>query len=604
MSLDAFLAYFHKELNYLRHSGAVFASKHPKIARRLDWTKGESKDPHVERLLESFAYLSAQLHQTIDDRFPQIAAGLLNTLYPQLINPLPSVAMAHFQVDPAKAKMTAGYAIERHTPLFAYAEEGLICRFQTAYPLTLWPLDVKEASFVQALSYTFNDAVPRSPWYIKLTLKAQKLYFSDLDLDTLVFHLGGDRLTAVSLYKAIFGQSDPFILYSTDGQNLKTLPSDSLKPIGFERDEQLFPSPAHSHPAYQLLQEYFHFPEKYFFFQLRHLLKATKENQTDMLEIFIPVSDGKIISHLAIGPENFLLGCTPIINLFQKTTDPLRVNQRQVEYRLTADSRLERTHEIHSIVDVHSVLDDGTVLEYRPYYSFEHGKESSLFWYHRRQASDHRQIPGTDVYLSFVSHDFNPMMPPSETIFATTLCTNRFLAEQLPAGATLYYDGKLPVTRMICLDKPVTPAYSPMDGETLWKLVSQLSIHHLGYTDPSTSLKVIKETLHLYASMTGASIGQQIEALVEFKVEASARRIKRCVNDQAWMGFVEGVSVSLTLDEEIDPSGMSFVLAHVLQHFLAMNINLDSFIEMTLYSRQRKGVWMQWPPLNGQHLLL
>ena len=126
MPSDRFLSYFHRELTYLRNSGSVFASKHPKIARRLDWTKGESGDPHVERLLESFAFLSAKLHQDLDDRVPQISSGLLNVLYPQLVNPLPSVSVAHFEVDPTKARMTGGYIIPRHTELFSYAEENLI----------------------------------------------------------------------------------------------------------------------------------------------------------------------------------------------------------------------------------------------------------------------------------------------------------------------------------------------------------------------------------------------------------------------------------------------------------------------------------------------
>ena len=57
---DQFLGYYNRELDYLRNSGAIFAKNHPKIARRLELTGGESPDPHLERLLESFAFLSAR----------------------------------------------------------------------------------------------------------------------------------------------------------------------------------------------------------------------------------------------------------------------------------------------------------------------------------------------------------------------------------------------------------------------------------------------------------------------------------------------------------------------------------------------------------------
>ena len=92
---ETFIEYFHRELRYLRNAGADFALQHPKIARRLDLRQlGESPDPHVERLLESFAFLSARLSKDIDDRMPELAAALLETLYPQLMVPIPSATIA------------------------------------------------------------------------------------------------------------------------------------------------------------------------------------------------------------------------------------------------------------------------------------------------------------------------------------------------------------------------------------------------------------------------------------------------------------------------------------------------------------------------------
>jgi len=40
------------------------------------------EDPHVERLLEGFAFLAARTHLKIDDEFPEITEALLNVLYP------------------------------------------------------------------------------------------------------------------------------------------------------------------------------------------------------------------------------------------------------------------------------------------------------------------------------------------------------------------------------------------------------------------------------------------------------------------------------------------------------------------------------------------
>jgi type VI secretion system protein ImpG len=305
-----------------------------------------------------------------------------------------------------------------------------------------------------------------------------------------------------------------------------------------------------------------------------------------------------------VTPQNFLLGCTPIINLFQKTTDPLRITHKSIEYRLVPDARLERIHEIHSIISVQSVLDDSTLIPYSPYFSFEHQQESQVMWMMRREPSTHRNIPGDDVYLSFVNPKLDPTLPPFETVYATTLCTNRYLAEQLPAGANLQISDKLPVCKISCLDKPVAPCYAPSDGETLWKLISQLSMHHLGYTDPSVCLKVIKETLMLYSSNDTRYSQTQIEAIFDLNILSSVKRIKQRHNDQAWVGFVRGVLVNLTVNEDVDPSGMCFLLSHVLHHFLAQNASIESFVELNLYSQQRNDAWVKWPSQSGRMPLL
>ena len=148
-SPDKFLTYYHRELTYLRNAGQVFAAEHPKIARRLQLSLTDSPDPHTERLLESFAFLTARLSKEIDDRLPQVAAALLNVLYPHLISPIPTMAIAQFVVDPSKGKLTTGFDIPQHTPLLTHAEEGLSCRLRTAYAVTLWPITVSACDFVR-----------------------------------------------------------------------------------------------------------------------------------------------------------------------------------------------------------------------------------------------------------------------------------------------------------------------------------------------------------------------------------------------------------------------------------------------------------------------
>src|SRR5450631_1935076 len=108
---DELLFYYERELDHLRHAAVQFAEKYPKVASRLVLEPSKCEDPHVERLLEAFAFLAARVHLKIDDEFPEISEALLGVLYPQLVRPIPSMSIVEFQPDPEKGKLTAGLVI-------------------------------------------------------------------------------------------------------------------------------------------------------------------------------------------------------------------------------------------------------------------------------------------------------------------------------------------------------------------------------------------------------------------------------------------------------------------------------------------------------------
>src|SRR5207237_7323108 len=64
-------------------------------------------------------------------------------------------------------------------------------------------------------------------------------------------------------------------------------------------------------------------------------------------------------------------------------------------------------------------------------------------------------ITGTEMLMRLVDLDFRPALPPAQTLFAHTLCTNRRLAEQVPIGALLQIEEAAPATQIICLTKQI-----------------------------------------------------------------------------------------------------------------------------------------------------
>src|SRR5215471_4713354 len=142
---DELLLYYERELTYLRQMGSLFSEKYPKVASRLAIEPGKCEDPHVERLLEAFAFLAARVHLKVDDEFPEITQALLGIVYPHFIRPIPSMSIVEFQVDIEQGKLTTGLKIPKESVLYSRPVGGVSCKFRTCYETVLYPLEVKEA---------------------------------------------------------------------------------------------------------------------------------------------------------------------------------------------------------------------------------------------------------------------------------------------------------------------------------------------------------------------------------------------------------------------------------------------------------------------------
>lgn len=598
---EDFLQYYERELTYLRRMGAEFAGRYPKVAGRLELGANECSDPHVERLLESFAFLTARIQQHLDSEFPEITSALLGILYPQFLNPVPSMAVACFEVDPDQGKLTTGRRIERHTSLFAQTQQGLVCRFRTCYPVVLWPVEVAYAGLESPDQFDFLDAFPQVAAVLRLRLERRGGTFRELEgFRRLRFYLDGDGTLVNALYELLFAHVSRVVLLPEGGGRPVFLPGGAILPVGFGPEEETLPYPRHAHYGYRLLQEYFTFPEKFLFFDIDHLDAHSPDRALDILILLDQAPRGR----LSVDRNTFRLGCTPVVNLFRQTADPIRLDHRETEYRLVPDTRRERTTEIHSILSVSAASDpddDRTVFE--PFYSFNHrteGEEQRAFWHARRQYTGRKDLPGTEMYLSLVDLDFKPALPPTQTVYAHTLCTNRDLASQLTDGAVLQIEEAAPLGRITCLGKP-TPQLPPaLGGAALWRLISHLSLNYLSLSEGRESLKALREILRLYSFSYRPSTDQQIAGIRDM----SCRKVVRRVGPEAWRGFCRGIEVTLEFDEDLYAGSSAFLLASVLNHFFALYASIHSFTQLVIKSDQREGIWKRWPPMAGEQIVL
>lgn len=592
---ESLLQYYQGELSYLRRMGASFARRYPKIGANLELSDDHCADPHVERLIESFAFLTGRLQRRLDQEFPEITAALLGVLYPHLVNPVPPMTIARFDVDPEQGKLTTGHEIPAGTALFAQTTDGLTCKFRTCYPVTLWPLEITSAAFESPAQFDFLDSSHEVAAVLRLRVSALGVNLEELPLRKLRFHISGEATVVNPVYELLFCHALRVAILPENATRPIYLPGNPLLPVGFEPADEVIPYPSQSLPAYRLLQEYFAFPQKYHFFDVDRLDVGLSGKSADILILLDRLPQNR----LTVSRRNFCLSCSPAINLFRKTTEPIRVDQTQHEYRLDPDIRRERTTEIHSILSVSASSNPAEdTRQFDPFYSFRHrldGRVERAYWYARRVPTGREDHPGTDMMLSFVDLDFNPKLPPEQVVYAHTLCTNRNFAEQIPAGAELQTEETAPLASITCLTKPTSAAYPPLGGRTLWYLISNLSLNYLSLSGGPGSLEALREILRLYSFSDQPSIFHQVQGIREM----DCRRVTGRVGKEPWRGFCQGTEVTLTFDESLYVGSSPFLLGSVLNRFLPLYTSINSFTRLVIRSQQREGEWKRWPAMAG-----
>ena len=595
------------ELAYLRTAGAAFAVKYPKVAEHLELADGGTTDPQVQRLVEAFAFLTARLQHQYNAQFPEIPAALLGILYPQLVAPVPSMAIAEFRPDPEQSRSLGGFVLPTGTSLFATAQDGMACWFRTCYPVILWPMEVADVAFESPAIYPFLDNRPDIASCLRVRLSCLgNRNFAEFSPSSLRLFLHGSRMTRFTLYELLCNQLRGIALLPDSGDdspaNPVLLPGSQLRSLGFEAEQAVLPAAASAHRGFTLLQEYFTFPDKFLFLDIESWPAARLGGATSADLLFLLADRAR--ENPVVDAGTIRLGCAPIINLVPRTTEPIRLDHTRLEYRLVPDSRRENCTEIHSIVRVSrssSAEDDSRTV--KPFFSFTHAdtadKDAAL-WLARRQPISNPAFTGTEMWLSFVDPQLNPAEPAGDVVFAHTLCTSRNLAGQMTGGALLQLELDAPLREVVCLTKPTAQIDPPLAGGTLWQLISHLSVNMLSLQGGAESLAALREILHLYCGPHSASASRQIAGLAAL----STRRIVRRIGDDVWRGFVRGLEVALEFDEEQFVGGSAYLLSAVLDRFFSLYAGVNAFTELVVSSKQRDGVWKRWPARSGEAFVL
>jgi type VI secretion system protein ImpG len=626
---DEYLGYYERELVFLRQMGADFARRYPKIASRLLLDEEKVEDPHVERMIEAFAYLTGRVSLKLDDELPEVTDAFFNVLYPHYLAPIPSMAVVQFAFGSPNDKLTGIQRIDAGSRLNSRPVDGSPCRFRTSYDVDLLPIEVESASLES--DAPVDGRGKYSECRLRIALRcfgnsklSELKYGSDgSPAKSLRFFIDGDPQLVHPLYEMIFNRAVSVEIKHRDApigtETIKSMVNIDLRPpdkvvmpagdairaVGFRDDESLLPYTKRSFMGYRLLTEYFAFSQKFMFFDVLGLDRAVANKFGSHFEIVITLRNvtppaGQITR------ETFKTGCTPIVNLFSRLSDPIYLSQQRYEYQVIPDVHRQNATEIYSVDEV--ITSDprtNTTREFSPFYSMRHsyGEQSERsYWHTTRRPSQRENDNGSEVFISLVDLAMDPSVPAVEVLNVKTTCTNRDLPAKLPFGGKdgdFEVEGIALISRVRCMTKPTETIRPPSRRGAHWRLISHLNLNFLSVTNDENGAEALQEILNLYNMEDTDVFRNQILGIVD----VSSKKVVRQIGNRIGAGFVRGIETTITLDPEKFVGTGMFLFASVLERFLGLYASINSFNQTVILVKDVEGEFCRFPPRAGEQML-
>ena len=481
--LEKLLPLYENEMKALEHDMTLLAQQHPESMATLKFDNSNSASL-VTQLIQSIAFISARTQAQFDDSQNKIMHSLLRLLTPHLEYPTPSYSIIQF-----KPRKSADHSLEipRLTRLIVQNERHEAYEFRTAY-----------ATQIQNIELTEIKLAKHS---LKLKLKAHADYLEELNLR---FYLNANLEDSLVIQNLIFTQLRDIDLEI--GGSLHKISLEQLRTLGLEDSEGLLDHPKTILKIHRILQEFFNYPHKFLFFEIKippfHIHKNLCFNLTFNFD--------REISHLEklIHQESFKLNCCPIINLYSQLAEPIKIDPSRKHYEFLINQSTTTKQNIYRITQIQGITEAGISTDYFPvfYNDFKQKTKELNYWELDRQENGalllkiEQAVNNNDKFLS-----------------GELLVCDNIVAKSSPntESKILFKDKQYPpIEKLEFILEPSLFLASKLNHNSFSSIIQQLKTHYQAHQQ-EFSLENLLSLFRVYNPEKYSAINQLINAIEE-----------------------------------------------------------------------------------------
>ena len=592
------LTIYNDELAKIKKEAHNFSKRHPRVAASLSLRQNAIHDPMISHLIESFSFTSARIKQQLNDEHKLFCQTLLQELYPSAIRPRPSKSIIEFQ--PSEGNQ-ATVTIPQHC-LLSGKDNHEHCRYQTSCDTIILPLSITNIQlnrWIESPQYKFGSKTPKSCLQIKFKLN-QSINPNQFTTNSYRLYLNLDTQFIAEMYEILVNQ----FTYATFTQNQQTqiVNQSQIKACGIIPTTSNQAQHIDKSNRLHLLSQYFHFPNQFYFVDFIMEQPFIHESDEFSFEFYFNRHSSAVEPHIT--NRSLLLNCTPIVNLFTITAEPIQVIKGQYEYAVKINPYVSaNNYGIHQIKQVSIIMENGETKVISQYLNnTRENEDTDIYWTNRwEEFSDGTDGREEECILTLLDDNGEVGRISGATILVEVTATNHNTPQSMASqqDPLQFWEDDYSSFCSPQLLYAFTPVKPLLNGhQQTWNLINHLKIDQAPIGNNNDTMGWLNSLLQLYKEEDNYS-----ENIIHCIDSITTEKAIKSHQDYNGIGYLHGTIIRIKITPDTTDYENIYLFVSILADYFSKNSMINSFTDTRLVNSDNNTL-ATWCSTRGNKALL